>query len=142
MIKRLFLLGMIFVLTGCSSSTGKGTSEEDIQVINDKVFVEYTNDMFYNPEQYSGFHIELEGVIYMDYFFLAEGEPFVVRQVPGCCGADGYAGLQITYDGEIPEEGTWVTAKGVWSLNYDLAKWTLDVYSLEETDEGDLFLLH
>ncbi len=151
MLRKITLLLIISVFfIGCSTrteyrdvniSSDSVIPDEDVKVITDKIFVSYTNDMFYNPSTYNGQVVQLEGLIYVDYYFYEEGEFFVTRNTPGCCGDDGYAGLQIEYDEIIPVEGTWVTVKGVWQKSdYSSNGWALQVYSLEITEPGDEFL--
>ncbi len=145
-----FLLIVSILFVGCSSraeyrdveiNSDSVIPDSDVKVITDDVFVGYTNDMFYNPKTYNGQVVQLEGLIYIDYYFQEDGEFFVTRNTPGCCGDDGLAGLQIEYDGVIPVEGTWVTVKGVWQdSDYSSNGWALQVYSLEVTEPGDEFL--
>ena len=149
----------LLIFTGCTSKqeqsnkedsknkeTGEaGETEHDdtgLKIIKDKVFIGQTNDMALNGEDYEGQKFQIEGVIYIEEY-LTEGhlKDFIVRKTPGCCGNDGYAGLPIIYAGEIPKKDTWVKGKGIWRKHDDkLWGWVLELYYLEETTPGDIFL--
>lgn len=81
--------------------------------ITDNFFIEQTNDVYFNLDDYVGKTIKLEGLIYT--YKTSKGEICyaVVRNTPGCCGNDGLAGLDIRYDEEYPAENTWVEVIGV-----------------------------
>ena len=66
----------------------------------------------------------------------------VVRNSPGCCGNDGLAGLDIKYDGEYPEENTWVTIEGKiekQSIHGESIP-IINLTSMQETPVGKTFV--
>ena len=81
--------------------------------ITDNYFIEQTNDVFFNLNDYLGKSIKIEGLIYS--YVDSNGNICyaVVRNTPGCCGNDGLAGLDIRYDEDYPAENTWVEVTGV-----------------------------
>jgi zinc transport system permease protein len=103
------------------SSTARA---EDIVEIREKMFVEQTNDVYLNPDEYIGRTIRLEGMFGI--VESEEGEPpcyYVYRFGPGCCGYDANAGFEVTWgDGgkSYPNENDWTEATGVLeSYEYD-----------------------
>lgn len=125
----------------------KGTQKvesdlNNILEVTDNFFIEQTNDMYYNLEDYLGKTIKIQGLIsiYQD----SNGDICyaVVRNTPGCCGADGLAGLDIRYDGEYPELNTWVEVVGVMGKDivYDSDIPAIQVTSLKETETGTTFV--
>ncbi len=138
---RILILILLFTI-GCESKTDieiPTTGTGNPYIIEDKVFINYTSDMYFNPEDYEGMEIQIEGIIYVDYYFNEAGDFYIIRNTPGCCGNDGLAGLEIYYENGYPEENTWVTGKGYYQQDDD-GHWILKLYSLEETEEGDIFL--
>ena len=92
----------------------KSNSDENSNIIQitDNFFIEQTNDVYLNINDYIGKTIKMEGLIYK--YDDEEGNTYyaVVRNTPGCCGNDGLAGLDIRYNGEYPEVNTWVEVVG------------------------------
>lgn len=122
-----------------------GTAEADesnIVNITDNYFIESTNDIYINLDDYVGKTIKIEGLIYK--YDVENGEICyaVVRNTPGCCGNDGIAGLDIRYDGEYPEEDTWVEVIGVVEkdvvFNRDIP--AIHISSITEKEKGKTFV--
>jgi hypothetical protein len=67
--------------------------------IKEKVFIAQTNDVYLNPDDYLGKTIKLEGLFRSDTY---EGTGvtynFVLRLGPGCCGNDGSAGFEVSWE--------------------------------------------
>ena len=76
-------------------------------------FIEQTNDIYINTEDYVGKTIKIEGYVYTYDDVNGKVCYGVVRNTPGCCGNDGLAGLDFRYDKEYPEVLTWVEVVGV-----------------------------
>lgn len=115
---------------------------DNILEIKDNFFIQQTNDMYYNLNDYLGKTIKIEGFVtnYKD----NNGDICygVVRNTPGCCGADGLAGLDIRYDGEYPEIDTWVEVIGVLGkdISYDAEIPAIQVTSIRTKEEGTTFV--
>jgi uncharacterized membrane protein YcgQ (UPF0703/DUF1980 family) len=86
-------------------------------VIKEKLFVEQTNDIYYNAEDYLGKTIKYEG-IFKTYEVPETGEMYysVIRYGPGCCGIDANAGFEVYWDGGYPNLDDWVEAVGVLEM--------------------------
>ena len=86
----------------------------DVIVIKDKLFIAQTDDIVNNPEDYMNKIIQYEGLFDV-YVSPVTGEKrcSVVRQAPGCCGADGIVGFEVQWDKEYPNKNDWVEAAGV-----------------------------
>ena len=114
----------------------------NILEIKDNFFIQQTNDMYYNLKDYLGKTIKIEGFVtnYKD----NNGDICygVVRNTPGCCGADGLAGVDIRYDGEYPPIDTWVEVIGVMGKDntYDSDIPAIQVTSIREKEEGTTFV--
>jgi uncharacterized membrane protein YcgQ (UPF0703/DUF1980 family) len=110
--------------TGTGAPTAKQTAgQPEVVEIKEKMFVEQTNDVYYNPEDYLGNIIKYEGIF--DIYQVPEtGEKLysVIRYGPGCCGFDANAGFQVVWDGDYPKQNDWVAVAGV-----------LEEYELEGT---------
>ena len=123
---------MLFIVIGCicfafvkvnekskekssSKITSKETDAKASQVIEitDNYFIEQTNDIYINLEDYVGKTVKLEGLIYSYEDENGDILYAVVRNTPGCCGNDGLAGLDIRYDKDYPKKDTWVEVVGV-----------------------------
>lgn len=85
--------------------------------ITDNYFIEQTNDLYLNLNDYVGKTIKIEGLIYSYQDSNGDICYAVIRNTPGCCGSDGLAGLDIRYDEDYPEEDTWVEVIGVVSTD-------------------------
>ena len=129
--------------TESKSTATEESDNSDILEITDNYFIEQTNDIFYNMDDYIDKTIKIEGLIY-SYEDDDSGNTYyaVVRNTPGCCGADSLAGLDIRYDGEYPEENAWVEVVGVLKTDtvYGSEIPALQVISMKETEEGVTFV--
>lgn len=94
-------------------SKASSVEGKKINSIGDSFFIEATNDVYYNLKEYLGKAISIQG--YVDQYIGQNGDVCyaVVRNTPGCCGADGLAGLDIRCAGEYPNTGLWVEATGI-----------------------------
>ena len=114
----------------------------DIIEITDNYFIEKTNDIYINIEDYIGKTVKFEGLVYS--YQDTEGNTLyaVVRNTPGCCGNDGLAGLDIRYDKEYPKENTWVEVQGaIVAETLDEKKIpAVKVFSMKEKEEGKTFV--
>lgn len=110
--------------------------------ITDNYFIQQTNDVYFNLDEYIGKTIKMEGIIYTYEDTNGDVCYAVVRNTPGCCGDDGLAGLDIRYDGEYPEENTWVEVVGVMGTDtvYGSEIPAIQVVSLVETETGTTFV--
>lgn len=89
------------------------TDADGVIEIKEKMFIAQSNDIYLNPEDYIGKTIKYEGLFKPSYW---EDEDetfyFVIRYGPGCCGYDGEAGFEITWDGAMPKEDDWCEVVG------------------------------
>lgn len=106
---------LLLFVTGCSGgghSTQVDKPTGDFVEIKEKMFIAQTNDVYANINDYLGKTIKYEGLVKKvnyenkDYYY-------VIRYGPGCCGTDGDAGFEVTWDGEYPQDKAWVEAVGV-----------------------------
>ncbi|MDR3277794.1 MAG: hypothetical protein LBT12_03385 [Oscillospiraceae bacterium] len=102
-----------------TDATAAPVAEADgnVIVIREKLFVEQTNDVYYNAEDYLGKTIQYEG-IFKTYEVPETGGTYysVIRYGPGCCGIDANAGFEVYWDGGYPELDDWVEAVGVLEM--------------------------
>jgi zinc transport system permease protein len=104
--------------------TCSAASAENVIEIREKMFVEQTNDVYLNPDEYLGKTIRLEGMFGI--VDPEEGEPpcyYVYRFGPGCCGYDANAGFEVVWgagneDKEYPNDNDWAEATGVLENYY------------------------
>lgn len=115
-ILSVILVGILVAAIIFFGKTGKNapadnSSKADI-VITDNYFIEATNDIYFNVDDYVGKTIFMEGYIYV--YSDDEGVEHyaVVRNTPGCCGNDGLAGLDVSSENGYPEAGSWVEVTG------------------------------
>lgn len=110
--------------------------------ITDNYFIEQTNDVYLNLNDYIGKTIKMEGLIYSYQDDNGDICYAVVRNTPGCCGSDGLAGLDIRYDGKYPEEDSWVEVVGVMGKDtvYGNVVPAIQITSLKETERGTTFV--
>lgn len=132
-------------ISGNESSTSKEEIKEnnkEIVQITDNYFIQQTNDIYVNSDEYIGRTIKIEGLIYT--YEDSEGKTLyaVTRNTPGCCGNDGIAGLDIRYNGTYPEKGTWVEVTGIIGKENingeDLP--TIKVSTMNEKEKGVTFV--
>ncbi|MDR3313793.1 MAG: hypothetical protein LBS96_04975 [Oscillospiraceae bacterium] len=85
--------------------------------IKEKMFLTQMNEIWLNMEEYLGKTIKLEGIYREEVW--EEGKVYhsVLRNSPGCCGADGVAGFDVEWpegtDGAYPAQDAWVAVAGV-----------------------------
>lgn len=115
---------------------------DDMLEIGDSYFIQATNDVYINLSEYVGKTIKMQGLIHSYEDNNGDTCYAVVRKTPGCCGADGLAGLDIRYDGEYPKKDTWVTVIGVIDTDNVFGNKVpaIQVTSLEETEVGTSFV--
>lgn len=143
----LFISGIAFALIKLNDKSDKkiGSKEKSsnkIIEITDNFFIEQTTDIYLNLEDYLGKTIKIQGLIYTYQNNNGDICYAVVRNTPGCCGTDGLAGIDIRYDGEYPEENTWVKVEGVMGKDWALGETVpaIQVVSIEETEKGQTFV--
>lgn len=110
--------------------------------ITDNFFIQQTNDVYLNLNDYIGKTIKIEGLIYSYQDTNGDICYAVVRNTPGCCGSDGLAGLDIRYNEDYPEEDTWVEVIGVVSSDtmYGSEIPAIQVSSIKTKDKGTTFV--
>ncbi|MBR3696852.1 MAG: hypothetical protein IKM97_01045 [Clostridia bacterium] len=114
----------------------------NIVEITDNFFIEQTNDLYINLNDYIGKTIKIEGLIYSYEDSNGDICYAVVRNTPGCCGSDGLAGLDIRYDEDYPEEDTWVEVIGLVGSDtvYGSKIPAIQVSSLTLKEKGTTFV--
>lgn len=124
-------------------STEKAKANTNNMVeITDNLFIEQTNDLYLNLNDYIGKTIKIEGLIYSYQDSNGDICYAVVRNTPGCCGNDGLAGLDIRYDEDYPEEDTWVEVIGVVGTDtmYGSKIPAIQVSSMRIKEKGTMFV--
>ena len=124
-------------------STEKAKADTSNMVeITDNFFIEQTNDLYLNSNDYIGKTIKIEGLIYSYEDSNGDICYAVVRNTPGCCGSDGLAGLDIRYDEDYPEEDTWVEVIGVVGTDtmYGSKIPAIQVSSMTVKEKGTTFV--
>jgi zinc transport system permease protein len=102
-------------LSGASENTP--AAGEALIEIKEKMFIAQTNDIYLNPDEYTGRTVKLEGLFKLiQYENRDDPYCFVLRYGPGCCGNDGNAGFEVAWDYTLkpqnPKEDDWVEAVG------------------------------
>lgn len=88
-------------------------SEKKIVEINEKIFIQKINDIYFNFEDYKDATIIIEGMFsHFQNINGSEERPVVYREGPGCCGNDGWGGFFLLYDGSYPNENDWIRVTG------------------------------
>lgn len=124
-------------------STEKAKANTNNMVeITDNFFIEQTNDLYINLNDYVGKTIKIEGLIYSYEDSNGDICYAVVRNTPGCCGNDGLAGLDIRYNEDYPEENTWVEVIGVVGTDtmYGSKIPAIQVSSMKIKEKGTTFV--
>jgi hypothetical protein len=86
--------GAAEVRGGAEAETGGSVIE-----IKEKMFIAQTNDVYVNPDEYLGKTIKLEGLFRsLTYEDTGTTYHFVLRLGPGCCGYDGNAGFEVSWE--------------------------------------------
>lgn len=125
-----------------NQGTKSSTEASELIEITDNYFIEQTNDIYINLEDYIGKRVKFEGLVYSYEDEKGNTLYAVVRNTPGCCGNDGLAGIDVRYDKTYPKEKTWVEVEGI------INKETVDndelpvviVSSMVEKEEGTTFV--
>ncbi|MGN0893686.1 MAG: hypothetical protein ACI4ND_01650 [Succinivibrio sp.] len=94
------------------------TAAADELIVKDKLFITTLNDIYTNLEElYKNTTVTFSGELDFGRFdspgLENEEFAFVYRLGPGCCYNDGYAGMYLEYDGELPEKGSWLEVSGI-----------------------------
>lgn len=124
-------------------STEKAKANTNNMVeITDNFFIEQTNDLYINLNDYIGKTIKIEGLVYSYQDSNGDICYAVIRNTPGCCGSDGLAGLDIRYDEDYPEEDTWVEVIGVVGTDtmYGNKIPAIQVSSMKVKEKGKTFV--
>lgn len=87
---------------------------DDVIEITEKMFIAQCNDIYLNPDDYTGKTIRIEGM----YNEVADTDGItylsVIRNGPGCCGNDGVAGFEFTdADALDCQIGDWISVEGI-----------------------------
>ncbi len=92
---------------------GEVVSDGDVIEINEKIFLQKINDIYFNFDDYANSTIIIEGM-FSNFTNMdgTETRPVVYREGPGCCGNDGWGGFFLLYDGEYPNENDWIRVVG------------------------------
>lgn len=114
------LLATLIALTLCLSGTVSLAESGDVHIdvdVREKMFLTQMTELFINTQDYIGKTVALEGMfdIYTD---ANSGVTYytVYRKSPGCCGNDGYTGIEVVWDdpaATYPALNDWVRAVGV-----------------------------
>lgn len=110
------LLCAALALHGAVAFAQTETPQIDVE-IREKMFLTQITELMVNMDDYLGKTVALEGM------FTTIGDPsagpvyrVVYRTSPGCCGNDGFTGLEVVWDDPAtvyPAENDWVRAVGV-----------------------------
>lgn len=128
------LLGLLASLCGCSQSKA-----QEEYVIKEELFWTSINELYVNTKDYLGRDVRLSGVLYQ-YEYEGENHNTVIRMA-SCCGPDDVAvGLEFNWDGDLPEQDTWIEVVGeLISVTEDGQEYLmLTAKSVTETDAGSL----
>ena len=114
------ILTMLLTLTLLTSSMAALAETDEVHIdleIREKMFLTQMTEIIINMQDYLGKTIALEGM------FTTSGNPdtgavyhIVYRTSPGCCGNDGFTGMEVVWDdvdATYPAENDWVRAVGV-----------------------------
>jgi uncharacterized membrane protein YcgQ (UPF0703/DUF1980 family) len=116
-LRKAVVWAALAVLLASSCAAAK---DSEVVEIREKMFIEQTNDVYLNPDEYLGRTIRLEGM----FGIIDDVEPpcyYVYRFGPGCCGYDANAGFEVAWSGTdnpYPGDNDWVEATGVLE-NYE-----------------------
>lgn len=122
------------------SNASSQSNDADI-VITDSYFIQATNDVYLNLDNYMGKTIKMEGFVYEYTDYSNNSHIAVVRNSPGCCGNDGLAGLDIEC-GDCLSNETWVEIVGkIKSTTIDNKRVPIvEVTSMVQKPEGKKFV--
>lgn len=122
-------------------------AEENIVEINEKLFIQKINDIYFNFEDYKDATIIIEGMFsHFQNIDGTEERPVVYREGPGCCGNDGWGGFFLVYDGAYPNENDWIRVTGKPKVVQTEGGWLelfLEVEKIEVKEErGAEYVTH
>ncbi|GHV42917.1 hypothetical protein FACS189490_12750 [Clostridia bacterium] len=89
----------------------KKVSSGALVEVKEKMFLAQTNEIYLNSEDYIGRTLKIEGM-WLKEEYGGEAYCYVYRIGPGCCGADGFAGFMVHYDGDEPSADDWIEVVG------------------------------
>lgn len=123
-----------------NDSSSSESADADV-VITDSYFIQSTNDVYLNIDNYVGKTIKIEGLVYEYEDYSGVHHHAVVRNSPGCCGNDGLAGLDMEYD-NYPELETWVEVIGtIKAETFDTQRIpVIEVTSMTQKPAGKTFV--
>ncbi|NPV89630.1 MAG: hypothetical protein HPY50_02485 [Firmicutes bacterium] len=106
--------------------------------IREKMFIQQCDDIYMNPADYKDKIIKLEGM-YQEYVNKNEEKTYryIYRRTPGCCGADGEAGFQFTYNGKTPKPNDWIKVAGTIEVVKDSTGYENVILHLTELEVSD-----
>ena len=108
--KNVFTFILILIFTMCL--TGCNSKEQQSIIIKEESFLTQLNSILLNKDKYINYEITIEGIFFND---IVDGEVLnaIYRTSPGCCGNDGIAGLDVSWNGDIPVNNSWVKGTGI-----------------------------
>lgn len=125
----LLVLSMLFLFCACgnkddiineAATRNVTTSEqyENILEIKENVFVAQIDDIYRSTEKYKSqyAYVKYEGFVMKQKDSDGTAYTWVCRYGPGCCGSGGTPGFAVIYDGEMPDEKTWVEVTGTLEI--------------------------
>jgi uncharacterized membrane protein YcgQ (UPF0703/DUF1980 family) len=115
---------------------------KDVIEITDNYFIQQTDDVYVNINDYVGKKIKLEGFVYPYLDQYGKTLYAIVRRSPGCCGDDGIVGLDVINEDGFPEKDTWVEVIGIvqtYSVNLETVP-VIIVSSMQEKEPGVTFV--
>lgn len=128
-ISLLLVFSFIFLLSACGNkddiineaiSTEESTVEtyQKVLTIKETIFVSTIDSIYLACEKYMSeySYIKIEGLIMPQTDTSGTSYTWVARYGPGCCGSGTKPGFIIIYDGEIPDEDSWVEVVGTIQL--------------------------
>ena len=147
----LFLSAVMLVsFSSCSGKQGvidrarkeKETTVETLEkvfTVRENTFVASVDNMYRETDYYIG---EYNYVKYVGFVLHQEDPsdksisyPWVCRYGPGCCGSGTTPGFVVVYDGDLPEDKTWVEVTG----KLKIAKEGDEIYSYLHDRLGTLY---
>ncbi|MGC6173992.1 hypothetical protein [Lacrimispora sp. 38-1] len=97
-----------------SAAVEISANQEGVLEIEEDKFVSQVEEVYNYPDKYLGETVKYQGYIFLEEY---EGKDYyyVVRNTYACsCGEEeSIVGFEIAWEGDIPEEGTWVEVTGV-----------------------------
>jgi zinc transport system permease protein len=84
-----------------ADTQGEADAATPVIEIKEKMFITQINDIYLNAGDYIGKTIKLEGIFRLEQY---EGRQYryVLRYGPGCCGNDGNAGFEVSWQPRTP----------------------------------------